>query len=745
MPPDIPNDSAIEREWTLQDYINLFLRRKFSILVTALLIFAAAAVYTFIRPPQYYSSATFIIESPNMGLGSLLGSQSSARALAEPGRPLEFYQALLESQAYQEQLWQQARGDSIILASGMTGEEFHRFLQKNIKLTTDKTELVKLGVTAKSPQLAWRLADLAITVFKLRCKQIELEETRNVVDYVDKQKEISRGKLEDAERSLQEFNESTSFAVSDEEGGLLKKLVELESGLAEVQSQRELAEANIAAYNQRLNDLKAPNTPELNDIDTPRTKELRSRLDRLIEERTQLAGAGTRSVKAVSLDQQIDEVRNQLYQAILETTPGKDAGAYLNQNLWEEIRQNRIKEELQLYMLRNRERFFQRQVATYRRENPKLVERAIEMTRLQRSKKVYEDMFAILLEKGEEARIKSATGTGGIRILDSPVMPQRPVPAHVPRNLAVGLMLGLGLGFGLAMLRDYLDNTIRSQDELTRHTGLAVMGAVAEIKVKDPAGRKPVRPAQVEEAETTGPAAYAFSSNGYTGHLISQMKPREPVVDAYRTLRTNLQFASVDQPISALLVTSALPGEGKTLSTANIAISFAELGQRVLIIDGDMRKPRQHTLFRLKSTPGLADCMARGLSAGQVIYQTSVPNLRLVPCGTIPPNPAEMIASQRMGDFIAQCRMMFDLVVIDAPPVRLVTDPLLFAAKATHVLLVVKANSTQMRDVQEASALMRRAQTPILGVLFNYVKTTRGYGDYHRYNHYYDSFSTKSK
>ncbi|HPR89537.1 MAG TPA: Wzz/FepE/Etk N-terminal domain-containing protein, partial [bacterium] len=99
MPPDIPNDSAIEREWTLQDYINLFLRRKFSILVTALLIFAAAAVYTFIRPPQYYSAATFIIESPDMGLGSLLGSQAGARGLAEAGRPLEFYQALLESQA----------------------------------------------------------------------------------------------------------------------------------------------------------------------------------------------------------------------------------------------------------------------------------------------------------------------------------------------------------------------------------------------------------------------------------------------------------------------------------------------------------------------------------------------------------------------------------------------------------------------------------------------------------------------
>jgi tyrosine-protein kinase Etk/Wzc len=737
MPPDSTRESTLDIEWTLRDYIDLFLRRKTLILATFAIFVTAALVYTFVRPPQYYAAATFMIESPNMGLGSLLGSQVG-RTIAEPGRPIEFYDALLQSQAYSDLLFQQVRGDSIIRAYGLGGEELYQIQRKHLKLETSaKTDLVRLGVTARAPQLAWRFATIATEVFKMRCRQIELEETRNVVDYVDKQKDISRGKLEDAERSLQEFNESTSFAVSDEDGGLLKKLVELEGQLAEVQSQRELAEANISAYNQRLNDLKAPNTPELNDIDTPRTKELRSKLDRLVEERTQLAASGQRGTKAIALDQQIDEVRNQLYQAILATTPPKDTGAILNQNLWEEIRQNRIKEELQLYMLRNRERFFQRQVDTYRRQNPKLIERAIEMTRLQRSKKVYEDMFAILLEKGEEARIKSATGTGGIRIIDMPTVPQRPVPSNIPRNLSLGLFLGLGMGFGLAILRDYMDNTIHNSDDLTRHTGLPVMGSVPVIKSIVGSARKPRKRGL--------PLTADLPTNGYADHLIAQMSPRDPVVDAYRTLRTNLQFASVDQPISALLVTSALPGEGKTLSSANIAISFAELGQRVLLIDGDLRKPKQHELFGIKSTPGLSDYMAKNLNIGQVIYPTSVPNLRLVPCGTIPPNPAEMIASQRMTEFLTNARMMFDMVVVDAPPLRVVTDPLLFAGKVTHVLLVVKFESTQMRDVQEAITLMRRAQTQILGALFNAIKMTRGYGYYHRYDYYYTTSTRQAK
>ena len=256
------------------------------------------------RPPQYQSAATFLIESPNMGLGSLLNAQAG-RAMAEPGRPFEFYEALLQSQAYQDLLFQQLLSDTVIRASGVTTEELARIRKKSLMLTADKTELVKLEVTARSPQLAWRFASIATEVFKARCRQIELEETRNVVDYVDKQKDISRNKLEDAERSLQEFNESSSFAVSDEEGGLLKKLVELESQLADVQSQRQLAEANIAAYNQRLSDLKAPNTPELNSVDTPATKALRSRLDQLVEERSRLR---RRKVGSGPLDQGIDEV-----------------------------------------------------------------------------------------------------------------------------------------------------------------------------------------------------------------------------------------------------------------------------------------------------------------------------------------------------------------------------------------------------------------------------------------------------
>ncbi|HNQ76568.1 MAG TPA: polysaccharide biosynthesis tyrosine autokinase, partial [Pseudothauera hydrothermalis] len=488
-------------------------------------------------------------------------------------------------------------------------------------------------------------------------------------------------KLEETERFLQELtNNAQSAGFSSDESGILRKLLQLEFQLAEIRGQRELAEANIAAYDSRLRELKVPEQPGLASMNSPEVVQLQRELELLVNQRERLSSSGASRQQLVEIEQKIAEKRDALFKKIIQTQDMPSGNIAMEQNLADQIRQNRVKEELELYMLRNRERYFSQLLQRYRNENPRIVDRAIEEAQLKRSKMVYENLYSILLEKGEEARIRAATSLGGIRIIDAPHLPESPIPVNYVRNILLGLILALGLGVGLAMGREYFDNTIRNKEELARRTGLSVIGVVPEMHSHKTSDGRDL-PKKENQPRSTTAAEFDRSSNGYAGHLISQMKPRDPVVDAYRTLRTNLQFASTDQPISALMVTSALPGEGKTLSAANVAISFAELGQRVLLIDGDMRKPMQHTIFGVNSIPGLSDSMIKGYGVSQVVRQTGVPNLRLVPCGTIPPNPAEMIASRRMADFIGQCRQMFDLVVVDTPPVRLVTDPLLFAAK----------------------------------------------------------------
>ncbi|MBN1996260.1 polysaccharide biosynthesis tyrosine autokinase [candidate division KSB1 bacterium] len=738
-----PNaDPQKPQEWTLRDYINIVIRRRYIIIGVFAVVFCGIAIYTFSRPPMYMSSASFIIENPEQGLNNMLNRWDP---FAQDGqaRPLEFYRALLKSHAFLEMVMREAKLDTFWINSGLSEEEIYVAFAQNLSLIpSSTTELYYLSAMANDPLIVYHMADIALGAFKTRCQEIELEETRNVIDYVEKQKQVSRDKLEDAERQLQKFNESSGMAYQGE-GGLLQMLVELKHNLSQVQAERELAEANIAAYDRRLKDLKAPNTPDINEMESPEAKLYRQELDRLMERRSAMAGSGIIGVPVQELDQRIEEARTKLYTIMISQGTATETVPVMDNSLWEELRASRIREELNLYMLKNRERYFQRLLAEYQQKNPQIVEKSVEMSRLQRSKEVYENLFNILLEKGEEARIKSATSTAGIRIIDFPTIPRQPIPINTRRKLLTGLMLGLGLGFGLALVSEYLDNSIRSKEDVERYFKLSLMGSIPTI-AGGKNGYMQQKLAIIRKKKGSMPQL-SSNENGFHDHLLTSLKPRDPIVDTYRTLRSNIQFASLDKPLRSLLITSSLPGEGKSLNSANISISFAELGKKVCIVDGDLRKPRQHQIFSVHKSPGLTDCLVRDLTLEKVVFPTHVPNLYIIPCGTIPPNPAEMIASQKMTDFIAGLEKKFDLVIFDSPPLTVVTDPVLFATKVSYVALIIKFADTNRRIVNEALTSLERSRTPILGAILNGVKLGAGYGYYRSYYSYYYADSGKKR
>jgi tyrosine-protein kinase Etk/Wzc len=740
-------DHAETRELRLSDYWNILVRRVWIIGITFAIVFTAVAFYSFTRPDTYESSATFIIDATDgIGLGAMFGSRSPL--VGQQRRPIEFYQALIKSQIYMDLAIQAAKTDSVLRAYHLSNETLYDLFKNKVQLITSaKSDLVKISFESVNPVLAYRVATISTAAFSTRCRQIELQESRNIVNFVEDQKDIAKSKLEATERSLQEISNSSSFVINDDEGGLLKKLIEMETALAEIQSQRELAEANIVDYDRRLRDLKAPEMTGLDESGDPHISQLHADMDKLMEARNKLLNSGSSaSAKINTLDQQIEAKKKEYLQILLADNRQKDAGSVIDQTILDQLRESRIKEELNLYLLKNREALYRQWVERYRRENPKIVERAIEEARMKRGKTVYENLYNILLEKGEEARIKSATGTGGIRVIDEPVLPERPVPSRALYHIVLGFVLGLGMGLGLALMVEYLDNSIHVPQELSQKLGLVVIGNVPEINSVTRALNSNAVSFWNKVRKKQQIAKWAGNNkNGYHDNLLFALRPRDPIIDAYRTLRTNLQFTSVDKPIRSLLITSSLPGEGKTLSSANLAISFAESGKKVVLVDADMRKPRQHDIFDIKKSPGLSDFLVRDLTLDQVCYPTKAENLKVVPCGTTPPNPAEMVGSQRMSDFIAIAQQKFDLVVIDSPPVQIVSDPMPLAAMVSHVLLVVKFGKTQIRDLQETKSILQHVKASILGVIFNDIKVGRGYGNYHKYEYYYGYSSTNKK
>lgn len=205
--------------------------------------------------------------------------------------------------------------------------------------------------------------------------------------------------------------------------------------------------------------------------------------------------------------------------------------------------------------------------------------------------------------------------------------------------------------------------------------------------------------------------------------LITLSNPRSPISEAYRTLRTNLEFSSLDKPIGSMVVTSAAPEEGKSTTLANLAVTIAQAGKRVILIDCDLRRPSLHQIFGAKATPGFTDMMREdALMKNPPLQETNVPALRLLASGTIPPNPSELLASRRMSDVIAALQTQADIILFDAPPVIAVTDAAVLASKVDAVLLVVSAGKTKREHAKKAKALLEKVNARLIGTVLNNVK-----------------------
>lgn len=317
----------------------------------------------------------------------------------------------------------------------------------------------------------------------------------------------------------------------------------------------------------------------------------------------------------------------------------------------------------------------------------------------------YQNTYASLLLSVEG-------GSNKITMFEAAMTPVAPISPNVPETVATAAAVGLALALAGAFLIEYLDDTVRTGEEVRRLTGLPLMATIARMDGDGPRSER----------------------------LITLQDPLSPVSEAYRVLRTGIRFASVDRPVTALMVTSAGPSEGKSITVANLAVASAEANQRVLLVDSDLRRPVQHRIFGVSNFRGLSDAMLGGTAVlRECIQATDVPSLSIMTAGEIPPNPSELLASDRAGEVIEALKERFDLVLFDSPPALVVADGQILGSRVDGVLLVTDAGQTHRKAAEAVAAELRRARANLLGVVLNRAGRTGGgygygYGSYYRYD-----------
>jgi capsular exopolysaccharide synthesis family protein len=558
------------------------------------------------------------------------------------------------------------------------------------------TQLVEIRYTSGDPVFAAKAANAVANAYIQQTTELKFSTSKEAADWLSDRLAEQRKAVEASEAALQAYKEKNG-GVSMSDGGsniVVQRLTDLNAALTKAKTDRINKEA---AYNQ-LKSAEASGSLESFPVILANEyiQKLRTDLADLQRQQALLADRyGERHPEVIK-----NKTAIQSAEAKLRGEMGKIVEATHSEY------QSAVGQETSL----------QSALDAQKSEALSLNRKGIEYGVLQREAESNRQIYESLMQRTKETGITSESRTTNVRIVDAAEVPRSPISPNVTHELTmtfgISLIFAVGVAFGL----EYLDNRIRTPQEMKAELGVPFLGMVPSVS---------------KEKGTGDPlVSRAVSAN---------------FAEAFKSIRTNVLFSSAEEGMRSIVVTSSGPGEGKSIVSSNIAVSLAQAGQRVLLIDGDMRRPRVHEIFGSDQEPGLSNILTGGAKAADAIRRCpTVHGLWLLGSGHIPPNPAELLGSHRFRDFVGSLEDHFDWVVIDSPPVLVVTDSAIVANNASGVVFVVGSDKTTKQAARAAVEQLDSANARIIGSVLNRVNLARHqyyYSSYYRkeYSKYYVS------
>lgn len=737
----------------LRDYLYIIYKRRWLILATLGLVISATAYLTFTAKPVYEAESTIRIETPRSGnsilsqspnwsyyklLGQLeteievLKSRSIAeRVVTRLGLPLESLnggmrrQELFESISVSREAtpgeyrihfekdgtFRVFLGDSL-LASGelgapvrLTGLEFafrpalrvvprelafeildfdsavKSFMKNSEAKPVKDTNIIKISVRGHDPLEVEKMVNTWAEEFLSQGLAYNKLEARSVREFLEEQLSVVSEQLRGSEEALQDFKESSQVVVlSVEAESQITELARFEAERAAAMTEMDGIQRFLAKIEERGVSGEDPDFWQVTAFPSLINNQTIWKL------KEQLV---TLSVRKKELAQVLEETHPDLIVvssqiALVEEDMKREATSYIR-------------------ALESKVEALDETIRRFQEDLEKLPEKEVRLARLERSAKVNEEIYTLLLKRHKEAQISEAMEIGDIRVVDPARGPKYPVKPNRKLNLALGLLAGLLFGVASAFLVEYFDTTLKGWEDVSKKLDLPILGAIPRIRV-------PGREALAE--------ASAIPS-AFEAKLISHTDSRSPVSEAYRTVRTNIQYFDITEKVEVLLFTSPGPKEGKSTTVSNLAVTMAQQGVRTLIVDADLRKPVVAKIFGISRTPGLTDILVGKASLSMCIAETGIDNLYILPSGTLPPNPSELLSSQKMDELLELLREAFDTVLLDSPPVLAVTDASILAKKTDGVVLVVRSDLTEEEAALMARHHLEQVRARVIGVVVN--------------------------
>jgi capsular exopolysaccharide synthesis family protein len=577
-----------------------------------------------------------------------------------------------------------------------------------------ETRALRISFTHTDPKIAAEVTNAVANTFLERNFENKTEKFRGAAKWLDESTRKLKAKVEEADQALANYTREHGIFATDKDGTLTTaKLSSLHTQVLRAQTDRMLKQSLYAEVKEGRVEKLPEAYADLLFKTAPKVADLQKQLSEL---QTQLAELnvkfGPENVKVVEVQQKISAIKTQI----------AESGKSLEEKLKNEY-ERAVRDENMLTAA----------LAQAKGEALRQNQDAIQYNLLKGDVDTNKTLYQDFLNKSNQAQAQVVEQQNNLRVIEPAQVPGRPVGPRRMFTILIGLLLSTAAGVGLAFLLDYLDNTIKTVEDVGRYAQLPALSVVPAVAGN---GRRRLA-VRGRKVLGNGSSRHAEAEAGYQ---LATLDNRSSAAEAYRVLRTSVLLSAAGRPPKTILITSGQPGEGKTTTVVNTAISLAQMGASVLIIDCDLRRPTTHKVLGVDHGEGLSTYLSREVALDDLIQKLSIANLSLLPCGPVPPNPAELIISEKMKDMLADLAGRYDHILIDSPPLINVTDPVILSTMVDGVILVVHGGKSTRDVVRRARGELSTVGAKIFGVVLNNVDLRKdGYDDYY-YSRYYSNY-----